>query len=272
MTEIDTLLPCPFCGGLPEVFYSSIPRQEACRIECSQCDTRKERVDYLSRAEAQTKAFDAWNTRALSSRTSNEAVVRALQSADNALKPLSDAVFNDNGDMTISLPLVTGEQCTSAYFAAKAIRSALVRGSAVPGPVDDWTVSASETAREVLNYLGIGSEASLEPGADRRRDNVAKIIARHFDAAVPGEDGWKPIDAEAKSGNRILAIENYQRASWDDEGNETLHQEEANVVWWSDKHNGWVSYGLILESFEPTHWQPLPAAPPLSQTVGEERT
>lgn len=49
-------------------------------------------------------------------------------------------------------------------------------------PADDWTVSASETAREVLNYLGTGSDPSLEPGADRRRDNVAKIITKHFDA------------------------------------------------------------------------------------------
>lgn len=46
-------------------------------------------------------------------------------------------------------------------------------------PAGDWTVSASETARMVLDYLGIGSDPSLEPGADRRRDNVAKIITSH---------------------------------------------------------------------------------------------
>lgn len=46
----------------------------------------------------------------------------------------------------------------------------------------DWTVSASELASEILNYLGIGCDASLEPGADWRRDNVAKIITARDDA------------------------------------------------------------------------------------------
>jgi hypothetical protein len=39
----------------------------------------------------------------------------------------------------------------------------------------DWTVSDTELARDILCYLGIGSDASLEPG-DRRRDRIAAMI------------------------------------------------------------------------------------------------
>ncbi len=45
-------------------------------------------------------------------------------------------------------------------------------GTAEPA---DWTVSDTELARDILCYLGIGSDASLEPG-DRRRDRIAAMI------------------------------------------------------------------------------------------------
>jgi len=46
------------------------------------------------------------------------------------------------------------------------------------GSDQDWTVSDTETARDILSYLGIGSDPSLEPGADYRRDHVARLIQR----------------------------------------------------------------------------------------------
>lgn len=49
----------------------------------------------------------------------------ALEKAAEALKPLADAVFNDNGDMTVSAPLLSAEECVQAYFAVKRIRAAL---------------------------------------------------------------------------------------------------------------------------------------------------
>jgi hypothetical protein len=57
---------------------------------------------------------------------------------------------------------------------------ALTQSDAEPEP-DDWLYNASECAREVLNYLGEGSSASMEPAMDRRRDNIAKIINRYLD-------------------------------------------------------------------------------------------
>lgn len=57
----------------------------------------------------------------------NERLRTALEKAMSALTPLSDAVFNDNGDMTVSVPHLSYEQCVAAYFAAKAANAALER-------------------------------------------------------------------------------------------------------------------------------------------------
>lgn len=51
----------------------------------------------------------------------------------------------------------------------------------------DWTVDDTDTAREILNYLGIGADASREPGADRRRDKIAEMIRARIDVAIASE-------------------------------------------------------------------------------------
>lgn len=48
----------------------------------------------------------------------------ALAAAADALRPMADAVFNDNGDMTVNLFTPTGEECIEAYFAEKRVRAA----------------------------------------------------------------------------------------------------------------------------------------------------
>lgn len=65
------------------------------------------------------------------------------------------------------------------------IRSAL---EAETGGGDDWTVDDSLTAREILAYLGIGSDASLEPFADRRRDHIAKLIQKRVSTVATPTD------------------------------------------------------------------------------------
>lgn len=49
----------------------------------------------------------------------------ALEKAAEALRPMADAVFNDNGDMTVNMTMPTGEECIQAYFAEKRIQAAL---------------------------------------------------------------------------------------------------------------------------------------------------
>lgn len=60
----------------------------------------------------------------------------ALKKADEALRPLADAVYNDNGDMTVSVPLLSSEECIQGYFASKRITAAL---QGIP-PVDQTAV------------------------------------------------------------------------------------------------------------------------------------
>ena len=68
---------------------------------------------------------------------------------------------------------------------------------------------------------------------------------------------WQTIESAPKDGTYFLAIELFQRV--DDDYSEEVYPDDYQVVRWSKK--GWVSFGLILSSFEPTHWQPLPPPP-----------
>lgn len=52
----------------------------------------------------------------------------ALEKAETALMPLSNAVFNDNGVMTVTTPRPTYDDCVMAYFAVRRIRAALASG------------------------------------------------------------------------------------------------------------------------------------------------
>ncbi|QIB36833.1 hypothetical protein G3A56_01490 [Rhizobium oryzihabitans] len=75
---------------------------------------------------------------------------------------------------------------------------------------DDWTVSDTECASEILLLLGIGSDPSKEPGADWRRDKVAKIIRRHIDdrsAQVQDVAGCLPEEVHEAATEVITAHE-----------------------------------------------------------------
>ena len=48
---------------------------------------------------------------------------RVISKQRDALQPLSDAVFNDNGDITVNLSMPTGEEFIAAYFADRAARA-----------------------------------------------------------------------------------------------------------------------------------------------------
>lgn len=82
---------------------------------------------------------------------------------------------------------------------------------------------------------------------------------------------WQSISDDAKSGKTILAIEDFERSSCDDDGNEKIYSGDAQVVFWNKKYAGWVAFGLFLESFEPTHWMPLPAPPSAILTPSKTR-
>lgn len=99
----------------------------------------------------------------------------ALENAADALRPMVDAVFNDNGDMTVSLTMPTGEECIQAYFSERQIRAALSRLDAgevcVPagarGDEAEWVKSCTA---KISNAIGGGSELFTRHGDQYRLD------------------------------------------------------------------------------------------------------
>lgn len=69
---------------------------------------------------------------------------------------------------------------------------------------------------------------------------------------------WRPIETAPKDGTLILAVEDFTRV----DDNDNAYPEDFAVVQWVKR--GWVGFGLYLESFQPTHWMPLPAPPSVS--------
>lgn len=92
----------------------------------------------------------------------------------------------------------------------------------------DWTVADTDTAREILNYLGYGSDASREPGADRRRDKIAAIIRARIDAATaPAPEKHVTPDAAARL-ERILRLGRSMK--WTPHGAPALDDEDTAVA------------------------------------------
>lgn len=73
-----------------------------------------------------------------------------------------------------------------------------------------------------------------------------------------------PIETAPKDYTPILAIENFTRVDDD----QLPYPPEQMVVQFSKGAGKWASFGIIVESFQPTHWMPLPT-PPLPSTHGE---
>lgn len=97
-----------------------------------------------------------------------------------------------------------------------------------------------------------GGKTCLSGWIENPEDLVEKI-----DMVNLVNNSWNKIDSAPRDGTQILAIENFKRI--DNNGRE--YPKEYCVVKWSKNRNGWIGYGLILASFEPTHWMPLPEPP-----------
>lgn len=74
-------------------------------------------------------------------------------------------------------------------FSARTIGRALMEERESATLPEDWTVSDTETAGVILNYLGRGQEASKDPYIDPRRDHIARIIRARIDAEAKQQDG-----------------------------------------------------------------------------------
>ncbi|MFG1414003.1 hypothetical protein V5G24_23160 [Xanthobacter sp. VTT E-85241] len=99
-------------------------------------------------------------------------------------------------------------------FDIRSYRAMLAAAPPAPAPEGstDWTVGDSETAGAVMRYLGIGTDPSLEPYADRRRDKVASIICAARAAALAQAEGHSTpasVHAAAEMLSALQAVWQY---------------------------------------------------------------
>jgi len=136
MTD-HTLLPCPFCGGEAELLKGDPGLYSAENhlyhalkaVVCDQCISSS--GWYLHEEEA----IAAWNRR-----TPPAAVpdgwLEAMKIAEKALHPFYAAVFNDNGDMTVSGGYPYHE-AIAGYHAYKRVRAMISAAPAAPTAARD---------------------------------------------------------------------------------------------------------------------------------------
>ena len=129
---------------------------------------------------------------------------------------------------------------------------------------DDWGSLAMQIAEAVLLDLGIGYEDTKEPGADRRRDRLCRLIEPMLQ---PSDDGWQPIETAPKDG-RTLRVRRVYKGEVIFEGlaawrtvtfpafmNGRYGFEPAYT------DTGWMKPDKDKRFPEPTHWRPHPAPP-----------
>lgn len=93
--------------------------------------------------------------------------------------------------------------------------------------------------------------------------NDIPLFSRPQSTEAAARDGWMPIETAPKDRTKILAVEALLHVWEDDEGNEKSRPGDCEVVFWSERAEGWIGFGLVLSSFAPTHWMPLPDSPTL---------
>lgn len=226
--------------------------------------------------------------------------VKTIQSAKEALKILSDAVFNDNGDMTVSVPLVSSEDCIKAYFASKAL-STLTNTSGddeaglsermkaagmysieemmEPKPLDRWMAHAAvkdmDTFEQwlMMRYREfVTMKAKYELG-DTEKDELYEWVLAHSGAFSEVIANFRAAYARPQSAAVRDGWQPIETAPKDGSRILISHKYGLKIAWWGaaaynrktkSYNSGWTDGGNY--GFVATHWMPLPAAPALHST------
>lgn len=80
---------------------------------------------------------------------------------------------------------------------------------------EDFGALSVRIVETVLLNLGIGFDASREPGADRRRDRLCRLIDPLLPLADKGEaEGWRPTHQHVKRGSTYRVIGEAEAFEW----------------------------------------------------------
>lgn len=147
---------------------------------------------------------------------------------------------------------------------ARAMRKrALHKAQEISGPEEaaDWGSLAIQIAEAVLLDLGIGYEDTKEPGADRRRDRLCRLIEPMLQ---PSDDGWELIETAPKDGQTLRVRRVYKGevifeglAAW---RTVTFPAFMNGRYGFEPAHTdtGWMKPDKDKRFPEPTHWLPAP--------------
>jgi Lar family restriction alleviation protein len=258
------LLPCPFCGGEPRQFNCVEPDGfvSGTFVRCDACG-----IDINDEYEADAVA--AWNRRASPPAPAAEPV--AKEGASAWLIRKGSYYYRPNRCGYTASKAEAGR-----YTEAEAKREAAIEpwhmfailADDVPGPsthpldaaaisaeADDFGALSVRIVEAVLLNLGIGFDASREPGADRRRDRLCRLIEPLLPLADKGEaEGWRPIATAPKDGHPLMLgiVRKGKLEEIHIGGYDFAINEDEESCWWSLQADDEIC---------PTHWRPLPAPP-----------
>jgi len=98
----------------------------------------------------------------------------------------------------------------------------------------------------------------LRSGIDYASDQLHTVTEQR-DRLAARERQWLPIESAPKDGTQILSF-----AEW--EGITVCSWLDYSEVWETTEKMGWAknydTVAMSYETFEPTHWMPLPPNPP----------
>lgn len=115
----------------------------------------------------------------------------------------------------------------------------------------------------------------IDAAVKEGHDSVSDLLMHLLEAAVParaalaamdtpkgGGDGWQPIETAPRDGTSILTFPNYHVTHYEADPAECF----TGPGWVASWDDGLDAYITMCK--EPTHWMPLPPAPPAAMKDG----
>ena len=196
----------------------------------------------------------------------DQELLSALRSAERALRPLYNRVFDDNHELITDTSGLTAAEIEAGYFAYRRVEAALkANAAAQAGTVTEVmmealrNIDAEAPAKEPRDHwTSTDLDEAFYEGKLRGFWEMALYAREALTAALGAQtppeavtEAWQPIETAPNDGKPVLVF-----------GGRHVEPEivPADGDWWRS-YDGTAT---------PTHWQPLPT-PPVNQSEGADR-